>query len=205
MARVRREVQMEVAPVDAATGERRVVLPRRAVGVHVVPGFVVQRQGERVLRQVPLPVRDEQPVVPKEVDPEPAELRAEVEVHLLAVPLPADAPSLDLRLERDLGRERLARAAARLVPRQRRGPHAHLGEDRRPGVVGLELADLPLLAQHPERVAHLRLQRAIEVVSARPALEPVPHGDRRERPLLERGLQIGDHVSLVHAQLPIRS
>ena len=50
----------------------------------------------------------------------------------------------------------------------------HLREDRRAGVVAAELAHLPLARQHPERVAHLGPQRAVELVGARPALEPVP-------------------------------
>ena len=103
MARVCGEMQMEVAAVDAAAGERRVVLPRRAMGVHVVrrfrpPAGSVNGYFARYCGRYGRAAR-----VPQERRPVPAELRAQIEVHLLPVPLPADAPLLDLRLERDLG------------------------------------------------------------------------------------------------------
>ena len=43
--------------------------------------------------------------------------------------------------------------------------HLQLGEHRRAGVAAAELAHLPLLGQHPQRVAHFGAQRAIEALS----------------------------------------
>ena len=76
-------------------------------------------------------------------------------------------------------------ARPRRLPGWKRSNCVALGADarqhRRPGIVAAELAELPLLGQHPQRVAHLGLQRAVEVVRARPSLEAVPARHRRHR------------------------
>ncbi len=68
----------------------------------------------------------------------------------------AARPPLDLRLERHVVVERLRRpwpSGRYLVSRV--VADLQLGEDRRAGVAAAELAHLPLLGQHPQRVAHL--------------------------------------------------
>jgi hypothetical protein len=93
-----------------------------------------------------------------------------------------------------------------LESRQRRRPHAHLGEDGRSRIVRSELADLPLLREHPQRIADLDSEGAVEVGAPRPPLQPVPERHGREELLGERRAEIGNEVARIHlAYVAIRS
>jgi hypothetical protein len=85
-----------------------------------------------------------------------------------------------------------------LVLAQARGLEVHLRLDRRSGVVAAELAHLPLPRDHPQRVAHFRAKRAIELLCARPALEAVPRGDAVHRPGVEHAFEVVDDVFARH-------
>ena len=91
--------------------------------------------------------------------------------------------ALDLCLQRLVGRESLHWTLPGLEAVDPHDVDAGARQHGRAGVVALELAHLPLPRQHPQRVAHLRLQRAIEVVRPRPPFQPVPARDRRVQPL----------------------
>ncbi|HET6318036.1 MAG TPA: hypothetical protein VFG86_16400 [Chloroflexota bacterium] len=52
------------------------------------------------------------------------------------------------------------------------------GDDRRAGVLALELADLPLAAQQPQRVVHAGLETDLYVTFARPRLQSPPGRNR---------------------------
>jgi hypothetical protein len=74
-------------------------------------------------------------------------------------------------------------------------------EYRRAGILALELADLPLPSDHPQRVARFGSQRALEIRRARPAFQPVPDRDGREAPRLQRLGHVGDLVAISHPAL----
>jgi hypothetical protein len=118
--------------------------------------------------------------VHEHLSPLAAELHSEIEAHLLAVDAPADGHLLHLRLERDGRVKGLGVTAGRLVFRELGGVHMDFGEDRPARVIPLEFARLPLLREHPERVTHLRLQGALEVVRLRSALQAIPRGNCRD-------------------------
>ena len=99
--------------------------------------------------------------------------------------LPADRTTLDGGLEWQRERERFGRGAPGLKAIELDGAGADARQHGRAGIVSAELAELPLLCQHPERVAYLRLQCAVEVMRARPPLETIPARYRRHRPSLQ--------------------
>src|SRR4029079_10942241 len=59
---------------------------------------------------------------------------------------------------------------------QRRDGRADLRDDRATGVGGLELAELPLAAEQPQRVVDAGLETGRELAVARGGLEPCPVG-----------------------------
>jgi len=128
--------------------------------------------------------------------------QAEVERRDAAVDPKRHVPPLDGRLERQPLVERLHRTRAGPVLRQARRVDTQLREHRRAGVAAAELPHLPLLREHPERVAHLRAERALEALRARPALDPVPHRHRRELAPLDRGADVRDPERARHAPAP---
>src|SRR5215469_6872059 len=91
--------------------------------------------------------------------------------------------AFDLGLERSRRVEQLGLAAPRLILGQPGFLHQQLREYRRTGIVTTELARLPLLGQHPQSITHLSLQRSVEALAARPALQTIPRRDRWDRSL----------------------
>ena len=70
-------------------------------------------------------------------------------------------------------------------------------------IFGLELAELPLPGQEPERVAHLSAEAPGEVDRARPALEPVVCGDCWRSINLFEHLVVGhDFGEMGHGEVP---
>src|SRR5690606_38256559 len=106
-------------------------------------------------------------------------------------------PPLDLRLQRHVGLKRLGGVPVRLVRLQARGSEVHACQDGGTGVVALELPDLPLAGEHPQRVTDLGLQRAVEVQRARAALEAVPERDARCGPRRQLVQDVLDDVLLL--------
>lgn len=102
-------------------------------------------------------------------------------------PIERNRQPLDARLERDRARVGLERGASGAHARQGRRLPRHLCGDRRSDVLTLELAELPLPREHPQRVVNPRLEDTIEVDPSRARLEPAPHAERFATGKIARG------------------
>jgi hypothetical protein len=93
---------------------------------------------------------------------------------------PLNRLALDECLEREIRPVGLRLTAVRAGPeaREPRPLEAEPRLHRRPGVLALELARLPLAGEEPQRVVRLRLQALVDVLAARERLDARPERDR---------------------------
>jgi hypothetical protein len=112
---------------------------------------------------------------------------------------PREVLLLDGHLERHGLVVRRGRSPGERDPVEGREPGRDAGVDRRRGILGLQLAQLPLPGQEPQPVAHLGAQAAGEVERPRPRLQPVVGRDRRDPEDLLEHVGRGDRVEeLLH-------
>ena len=138
----------------------------------------VRDEGVRVvLRQRRGPQHAQE--VQSRVDGEPQGAQLVDPVRASGAPLDQDLQRHGAGVVRRRLRLRLRRELAEVDPGERRRVRAHARHDRGPGVLALELADLPLAGEHPHRVEHAGAQARLQVVAPGIRLDAGPARDRR--------------------------
>ena len=138
------------------------------------------------------------------LEPLPPGKHAHLQLHRAAGEAQRQWPRFDTRLERDTVVERLGAAVDRAIGVELRARDLDADIDRRTRVVAEKLTHLPLARQHPQRVADLGGQCAIEALDARSPLQAVPDRDARQR---AAGDDLGDvrRDHLDHLSHPLRA
>ena len=200
--RVMRDIGLEKAvqapAIHRAPGKRRDLLPKLGTRANGGIGAMARiDRGDPVKRDILVakPGLDRR----DHFQPALAHQQPDIERKRLPVGFEGDGAALDLRLERHLGIETFDRVTRRAIARQLRRFIMDLGIDRRSGIVAAELSHLPLLGQHPQWIADFGAQGAIEIVGARPPLEPVPDRDRGQQDFrCQHRIEIGHGVISTH-------
>ena len=114
------QMQVQIRSINRPAGEGRILLPSLPVREDVVGCLVLRRQRDRIpaniFREISWQSR-----FPQQIAPLPAKLRAQIEAHLLAIPLPLEDTLLGLNFHWNVRLERLRGCTARLVLSHTRG------------------------------------------------------------------------------------
>jgi hypothetical protein len=161
-------------------------------------------QGDRVVADVlpgdPAPVADRR--ARHELQPAAPQRQPQVEGDRVGAERERQRAPFHHGLQRASGGKRArrtGRVGVRAEPGERTGDDRVGGRHRRAAVGRLELAELPLPGQQPQRVPDLGAQRAGEVGGAGPSLQAVPQAHRREVPMGQGRREVGD-TELTHGR-----
>src|SRR5215216_7201410 len=107
------------------------------------------------------------------LEPATAHLQTQIQCEPQVARLKRNRTSLNCSFQWRFAIERLRVIAVWFVFRDLLSLDMHLGCNRGPGIVADEFTHLPLLTNHPQRVADFCAQGTLEVVGARSAFQPI--------------------------------